>query len=245
MEKLSGLAKDKSGYQVELEIFSGPLELLLHLIKIQEIDIYNIPIAQITKQFLEYLEMMEELNLEVTGEFLVMAATLMYIKSKMLLPKELISLEEEEEEEPRTELVEALLEYKRYKQAAEHLGELAKLRQEIFARGEPEVIEDDLIEANIFDLMTAFRKILNELGSKEPVTEISRSPVTVKEKIKEILDLIKSKKAFSFGELFINITLKLEAVVCFLAMLELIKQKKILVRQSRIFGEIKILEREK
>ncbi len=245
MARFLELSKSKEGYRVELDAFSGPLELLVHLIKVQEIDIYNIPIARITNQYLEYLKLMEELDLDVAGEFLVMAATLMYIKSKMLLPRELVSIEENEEEDPRAELIEALLEYKRYKKAAGHLGELASHRREIFDRGENSIVadEDKVFEADLFSLIAAFRQVLNEAG-KDSFAEITRSSVTVKEKIGELLSLIRERKDFTFSELFRNVASILEAIVSFLAVLELIKQKKIFARQSKLFGEIRILRRE-
>ena len=245
MARFLELSKSKEGYRVELDTFSGPLELLLHLVKVQEIDIYKISIARITTQYLEYLKLMKELDLDVAGEFLVMAATLIHIKSKMLLPKEVGSAEENEEDDPRAELIEALLEYKRYKQAAEHLGELAGHRREIFDRGEtiPISDEDETLEADLFSLIAAFRKVLNEVG-KGSFREITRSSLTVKEKIGELLSLISERKEFAFSELFRNVASKLEAIVSFLAVLELIKQKKIFARQSKLFGEIRILKRE-
>ncbi len=243
MAKLIGLPKTKEGYRVELEAFSGPIELLLHLVKTQEIDIYDIPIAQVTNQYLEYLTLMEELDLDVAGEFLVMAANLIYIKSKTLLPEEPVGIEEEEED-PRAELVEALLEYKRYKGAAGQLEELNLHRQEIFDRGEanPEGFDNDLIETDLFGLISAFRQVLTEIG-QEPFKEISRSPVTVKEKIKEILNFIEGKGSFIFGEIFRNVRSRIEAVATFLALLELMKQRQILVRQNKVFGEIRIFKR--
>ena len=230
---------------MELDTFSGPLELLLHLIKVQEIDIYNIPISRITGQYLEYLKLMEELDLDVAGEFLVMAATLMHIKSKMLLPKEITAVEENEEGDPRAELIEALVEYKRYKQVAEHLGELASRRREIFDRGESSIVSDkgEAFEADLFSLIAAFRKVLDEVG-KDTFREITRSSVTVKEKIGELLSLIRERKEFAFSELFRNVVSRLEAIVSFLAVLELIKQRKIFARQSKLFGEIRILRRD-
>ncbi len=239
------MSKSKESYRVELDAFSGPLELLLHLIKVQEIDIYNIPIFRITNQYLGYLKLMEELDLDVAGEFLVMAATLMHIKSKMLLPKEIVAVEENEEGDPRAELLEALMEYKRYKQAAEHLGELASRRREIFDRGESSIVsdEDETLEADLFSLIAAFRKVLDEVG-KDSFREITRSSVTVKEKIGELLSLIRQRKEFTFSEVFRNVASRLEAIVSFLAVLELIKQRKIFTRQSKLFGEIRILRRD-
>jgi len=246
MAKFTGFTKSTEGYRVELDAFSGPLELLFHLIKSQEINIYDIPIVQITGQYLEYLKIMEELDLDVAGEFLVMAATLMHIKSKMLLPDDSSISEDEEEEDPRNDLMEALLEYQRFKQAAERLGELANYRREIFDRGEnpPRNVEEDVIDVSLFGLISAFRKVLDEVG-RDSFTEITRSSVTVKEKIKELLNLIKEKESFVFSELFRNVTSRLEAIVSFLAVLELIKQKKIIARQNKVFGEIRILRREK
>ena len=246
MGNFQELPKTKEGYKVKLDVFSGPLELLLHLIKIQEIDIYDIPVFQITEQYLEYLKIMQELDLDVAGEFLVMAATLMHIKSRMLLPKEL-SPEEEETGDPREELFRALIEYKRYKQASIHLAELATQRQEIFDRGRPLLAEEEdqnLVEADLFGLITAFRKVLDGIG-EESFREIKRSTVTVKDKIKVLEDLFKERKELLFQELFEDVCSRVEAVVSFLAILELIKQGVILVRQKSIFGEIKLTKREK
>ncbi len=237
------LSKQKESFRVELDAFSGPLELLLHLIKSEEIDIYNIPIIQITGQYLDYLKVMKDLNLNIAGEFLVVASTLMYIKSKMLLPEE-PGTDDEEKDDLRTELVEALLEYKRYKQAAEHLNTLVNQRQEIFNRGEGILVQEDndIIDVDLFGLISAFKKVLDRVEDNL-ITEISRSPVTVEEKIEEIMNILKEKENFSFGELFENVTTKIDAVVCFLALLELIKQRRILARQNSVFGEIRIFRK--
>jgi len=235
-------------YQVRLEVFEGPLDLLLYLIKKNEVSIFDIPIAQITEQYLEYLELMEILDLNISGEFLVMAATLIHIKSKMLLPPEEI-VQEEEEEDPRIELVKRLLEYSRFKEVALALREKELRRKEEFIRsGANKQFMDEegnvYFEASLFDLINAFTKAVGHF-SKEAFQEIIRDEVTVEGKIHELLHLLVNNASIYFKDLLVKAKTKLEVVATFLAILELIRLKEIIARQKHLFGEIEIVRNEK
>jgi len=233
-------------YRVRLEVFEGPLDLLLYLIKKEEIDIYDIPIAKITEQYLEYLEVMEILDLDIAGEFLVMAATLMHIKSKLLLPPEEVTLQAEDEEvDPRAELVQRLLEYKKFKEAATQLRDMEHRRSELFTRISAEKMrisgEDKVyFESSIFDLISSFSKILKDF-SREEFCEIIKDEFTVEEKVHEFLHLLLLKPVVYFIELFKKARNKLEIITIFLALLELIRLKEVIVRQGEVFGEIEII----
>lgn len=233
-------------YKVNLEIFEGPLDLLLYLIKKGEFNIEDIPISVITEQYLKYMELMRMLDLDIAGEFLVMAATLMHIKSKMLLPPE-DQDEEKEEEDPREELVKKLLEYRKFKEAAERLKAKELEQKEVFSRpGVKQVIEDDkeddelYFEASIFDLLSAFSKVLKEVP-KNKFYEVIKDEVTVSEKIHEIFHILVKSPVIYFLELFDRARSKIDIIATFLALLELIRMKEVLVRQDRIFGDIKII----
>lgn len=232
-------------YKVKLEIFEGPLDLLLYLIKKEEIDIYDIPIATITDQYLEYLEMMKLLDLDIAGEFIVMAATLMQIKSKMLLPPEEVPAEEAVEEDPRAELVRRLLEYKKFKEAADELAGKEAIAGRFYARKDDErpVFESEdspFFEASIFDLLTAFSKILKDVP-KETFYKLVKDEFTVGEKIHDIFHILVNKPKIYFSRLFAEAKSKLEIIVTFLAVLELIRLKEILIIQKEPFGEIEIV----
>ncbi|WP_141266242.1 ScpA family protein [Thermodesulfovibrio sp. Kuro-1] len=220
--------------QVALPVFEGPLDLLLHLIKQNKIDIYDIPIALITKQYLEYLELMKELDLEIASEFLVMAATLIYIKSKMLLPKQ---EQPEEEEDPRKELVEQLIEYEKIKEASQLLKERYKIWSKAFSRNTSKEQELFLEELSIFDLFQALRKILDK---PQPKIYIPKETIKIEEKIEQILNILKFKKSITFQELFSPDCSKLEIIVTFLALLELLRLKFVKAFQKNPFGEILI-----
>lgn len=235
-------------YKVKLDIFEGPLDLLLYLIKKSEIDIHNIPIAQITEQYLAYLELMEILDLNVAGEFLVMAATLMQIKSKMLLPPDAAPVEEEEED-PREALVRQLLEYQQFKAAAQNLGELAARQQTFFRRPADGAIaavvagKEPFFEASLFDLLTAFSKVVREIP-KETFYQIIKESFTVEEKVRFLRELLQRQDQVTFQELFGAGRSKLELIATFLALLELIRQRFVTARQQGIFGEIQLVKRE-
>jgi segregation and condensation protein A len=232
---------------VKLEIFEGPLDLLLHLIKKSEIDIYDIPITVITQQYLQYLEMMKSLNLDVAGEFLLMAATLLHIKSKMLLPpgEEEQGEEEKEEEDPRAELVRRLLEYQRFKEAALDLSKGSLLDREVFARkffAENFLEESEEVlsgEVTLFELLEAMKKVLQEI-SPEDFQEISLDHMTIKEKIHKIMEQLWERDSLTFGELFTPATQRGEIIVTFLALLELLRLRMIKVFQMESFGTIRI-----
>ncbi|MBM3252903.1 MAG: chromosome segregation protein ScpA [Candidatus Omnitrophica bacterium] len=234
-------------YKVKLDVFEGPLDLLLFLIKKEEIDIYDIPIAEITDQYLEYLELMKMLDLNIAGEFLVMAATLMHIKSRMLLPPEELTPEEEEQEDPRVELVRKLLEYKKFKEAASELAKRELTERNVFTRQFSEGAteeEGQYFEASLFDLISAFSKVLKKLP-KEIFYEIIKDEFTIEEKIHEIFHRLINEPVLYFTQLFNNSKSKLEVIITFLAVLELIRLREILIRQEILFGEIQIVRNTK
>lgn len=231
-------------YKIKLDIFEGPLDLLLYLVKKDHLNIYDIPIAEVTQQYLAYLELMKLLDLNIAGEFLVMAATLMQIKSKMLLPAE-PNQQAEEEEDPRQELVKRLLEYEKFKEIAENLRQREAGRQEVFKRPKSEAAEEveaeteTYFEASIFDLINAFSKALENVP-KEVFYEVIKDEFTVEEKIHQILHLLLVKPTLAISSLFGSAKNKIEIVVSFLAILELIRMKEIVAFQKEQFQEIEI-----
>ncbi|MCX5703864.1 MAG: segregation/condensation protein A [Candidatus Omnitrophica bacterium] len=231
-------------YKIKLEIFEGPLDLLLYLVKKDHLNIYDIPIAEVTQQYIQYLDLMQLLDLNIAGEFLVMAATLMQIKSKMLLPAEEFPASEEEED-PRAELVKQLLEYEKFKEIAESLREREAGQREVFKRPRTEVdltgAEDKEVyfEASIFDLINAFSQALEDVP-KEVFYEVIKDEFTIEEKVHEILHLLLVTPAVRLSELFGKAKHKLEIIVIFLAILELIRMKEIVARQRELFQEIEI-----
>jgi segregation and condensation protein A len=237
-------------YKVQLPVFEGPLDLLLYLIKKEEVDIYDIPIERITTQYMEYLNVMQMLNLDIAGEFLVMAATLMYIKSRLLLPADEQVKDEQEEDgaDPRWELIRQLIEYKKFKTAAEQLQQLAQSQQDIFARqvveAEIEPAEDEvpLGDVSIFDLINAFKETLKRVAEREDFREIADERWTVTDKIGEIVFLLRQRDYVLFTEVFSKSATRSEIVVTFLALLELIRLKQVRARQGDHFGEIEIVK---
>jgi len=234
-------------YKIKLEIFEGPLDLLLYLVKKEHLNIYDIPIAEVTEQYLGYLELMKLLDLNIAGEFLVMAATLMQIKSKMLLPiDESAQAEEEQLEDPRAELVRRLLEYDKFKEIAQNLKERETNQQGVFKR--PKLQDKDValdetqtyFEASIFDLITAFTQALKDVP-KELFYEVIKDEFTIEEKIHQILHLLLDSPHVSLSELFKQAKNKLEIIVTFLSILELIRLKEIIARQKTLFAEIEIV----
>ena len=225
---------------VQLPIFEGPLDLLLHLIKKNEVSIADIPIATITEQYLSTLELMQSLNLDVAGEFLVMAATLIHIKSRMLLPPGEEEGEDEEEGDPREELIRRLLEYQRFKEAAGELEKREILRRDVFVR-RPEIPED--VEnagfggLSLFDLISALRQVL-ERFPEEGIHEITLEKISVREKMSFLLDDLHRRGKVVFQSLFEAAVSRLEVVVTFLAMLELVKIRAIRVAQEEREGPI-------
>jgi len=233
----------RDDYTFRLEGFEGPLDLLLHLIQKNELDIFNIPIALITEQYLEYLRLMKVLNLDMAGEYLLMASTLLHIKSRMLLPKSSEG-EEEEEEDPRAELVRRLLEYQKYKQAAVELEKRPLLDRDVFIRllaAEPEPIaEEEKIDVNLFELLEAFRKVLERVRV-ETFHEVALEHVSVEDKIQEILALLeRENRSIAFHRLFPEQATRRVVVVTLLAILELVKMKRIRIFQLAPFETIRI-----
>jgi len=232
----------RAGYTFRLEGFEGPLDLLLHLIQKNELDIFNIPIALVTEQYLEYLRLMKVLNLDIAGEYLLMASTLLYIKSKMLLPKSSEG-EEEEEEDPRAELVRRLLEYQKYKQAAGELQKRPLLDRDVFIRlvpTESQEPEEEKIEVNLFELLEAFREVLKRVKS-ETVHEVILEHLSVEDKIQEILTVLeKENRSMAFHRLFPEEASRRVVVVTLLAILELVKMKRIRIFQMAPFETIRI-----
>jgi segregation and condensation protein A len=233
-------------YKVKLDVFEGPLDLLLYLIKKNEIDIYDIPIAEITEQYLEYLELMRMLDLNIAGEFLVIAATLIHIKSKMLLPPEEKEILPEEEEDPREELVRRLLEYKRFKEVAGVLQDLESQRKKMFTRASTIELgsEEKFFEASLFDLITALTRVLKDVP-KEVFQEIVKDEFTVEQKVHDLLHMLVESPIIYLTELFKQAKNKLEIIATFLAVLELIRLKEIIVLQKQSFGEIEVIRNEK
>jgi segregation and condensation protein A len=229
--------------RVQLEIFEGPLDLLLHLIKKNEVSITDIPIAAITEQYLATLEVIQSLNLDVAGEFLVMAATLVHIKSRMLLPAgDDVAEEDEDGEDPREELVRRLLEYQRFKDAAEQLGQREILARDVFIRsGTPteEVPVPNLREVSVFELLTALKRVL-ERFPKDNVHEVTLDKITVREKMTLLLDTLRAQSRVLFDSLFAEVKTRMEVVVTFLAMLELVKARAIRIFQDELGGPIQI-----
>lgn len=229
-------------YEIRIENFEGPLDLLLHLIKKNEMDIYDIPIAGITAQYLTYIDAMKNLNLDVAGEFVLMAATLLHIKSRLLLPSTEDEEPEEEEEDPRAELVRKLLEYQKYKEAAVTLDAMPLLGREIFARTFPpaelEGPDDCGFEAvGLYDLVEAFRSVLRE-SPPESFHEIDAERLSVTERVNGILSLLTGRESLSFMELFSGRPDRHEVVVTFLATLELVRLKLVRLIQNSRFGAI-------
>jgi len=239
----------QADYKVKLEVFEGPLDLLLYLIKKEEVDIYDIPIERITTQYMEYLTLMQMLNLDVAGEFLVMAATLMYIKSRTLLPADQQMPDEDlnDGEDPRWELIRQLVEYKKFKEAAAQLAQCAEQQANLFPRTVPiaELIskgEVPLAEVNIFDLISAFNEVLKKASGKEEFREIIEEHFTVSDKIEELLFMLRDRAELVFREVFFQAKSRTEIVVTFLALLELIRLKRLRVTQDEPFSEIHIVK---
>ena len=234
-------------YKVKLDIFEGPLDLLLYLIRKNEVDIYDIPIATITEQYLEYLDMLTVLNLDIAGEFLVMASTLTKIKSKMLLPPVEDGREEEDEVDLRAELMKHLLEYQQYKEVASRLKNRELLEKDIFTRVQveeraPEENKDSVvIEVSLFDLVDALRKVIERKDLAESLMEINIEKMSVKDKISEIIHSLKDKQQLVFQQLFDALSTKYEIIVTFLAVLELMRLRAIKVFQVHPHGEIRII----
>ena len=240
-----------SEYQVKFEVFEGPLDLLLYLIKKEEVDIYSVNLTKLSTQFIEYIEMMREFDLEIAGEFLVMASTLMYIKSRELLPVEQQAVVEDEEggEDPRWELIRQLVEYKKFKDAAAQLQTLEARQEGVFPRLpiKPQFDEDKAPvkqDISVFDLLNAVNAVLKRFEKRDNPREIYEDKWSVSEKIEMIVNLITTQTNVKFSELFEDAMSRSEVVCTFLALLELIRLKQLVCAQGDDFGEIEIRKRE-
>jgi len=236
-------------YRVKLDIFEGPFDLLLFLIRKNEVDIYDIPISRITEQFLLYIETLQVLDLNVAGDFIEMAAILMHIKARLLLPK--TEIEGEEPDDPRTELVERLIEYKRFKEASYELDDLEEIRSKVYKRKYFDYLtlkedvsdEEFLDQVTLFDLMVAFRKALDNMP-KVTYHEVRKIDVTVEQQSEFILNKLKVSEVVLFQDIMREIKEKIVLIVTFVSLLELVRDKKIIVRQSKVFDDIRIKSRE-
>jgi len=242
----------KDNYSIQLPFFEGPLDLLLYLIKKEEVNIYDIPIAKITKQYLHTIELMKELDLEIAGEFILMAATLIQIKVRMLLPKD-EDLVDENEEDPRAELVRKLIDYKRFKEVAESLTSIEERQRRLYPHVNfnwtknfievQEVPNEELLKnVSLFDLFQAFKTALDN-APKVTTHEVHRLNVTVEEQIDFLNKKLQEKKRISFSDIMDNLKEKLVIIVTFIAILELIKNRHIIIQQAESFGELWISKR--
>jgi segregation and condensation protein A len=232
--------------RIHVAEFDGPLDLLLYLIKRDKIDIHDIPIAPITRSYMEYLELMQELNLDVAGDFMVMAATLIHIKSKMLVPVDPTEAQgDEDQEDPREALVQRLLEFQRYKEAAGILHQQAQIRAATWTRPDTvlPVFKDDageeMLEAGLFDLISAFKELL-ERRRTLMAHEVASEGKSIEQRIEELLALLREGESLDFLELFAAQETKADMIVTFLALLELIRLKRVKVYQRGIFGPIRV-----
>jgi segregation and condensation protein A len=234
-------------YKVKFEVFEGPLDLLLYLIKKEEVDIYEVNLTRLATEFIEYIELMRQFDLEIAGEFVVMAATLMYLKSRELLPADQRETIEGDEEgpDPRWELIRQLVEYKKFKDAAARLQVLEARQDDIFphlpgqpdAEAEPPRPKPDV---SIFDLLNAVSNVLKRFGAREDLRDIFEDKWTVSEKIERILRALAERARLRFAELFEGMTSRSEVVVTFLALLELIRLRQVRAVQTEEFGDIEL-----
>ena len=238
---------EDSNYKVCLDIFEGPLDLLLYLIKKDEVDIQSVSIERITKQYLNYIETFKMLNIDLASEFIVMAANLMYIKSRTLLPKmEQPPEEDAEEDDPRWELIRQLIEYKKFKDVAGFLSQKETEQEDYFAHQPekvaplPEAELEPLPDVNVFDLIRAFQNVLKRFEEATDLGEIVDERYTVSDKIEFLLSALKPGMSLTFFSLFENSTSKTEVIVTFMALLELMKMNQFTIRQDIHMGEIEI-----
>jgi segregation and condensation protein A len=230
--------------RIHLPEFEGPLDLLLYLIRRESIDIHDIPIAPITHQYMEYLALMQELNLDVAGEFMVMAATLIHIKSKMLVPRSPAESAEEDEVDPREALVERLLEFQRYKEAAGVLHQKGELRAATWGRPDTAIVipgteGEEILEAGLFDLISAFRLLL-ERRKTLFAHEVETAIKSLEERMEEVLAAVGEGQSLEFLDLFETLETKVDMILTFLALLELIRLKRVRVYQRGLFGPIRV-----
>jgi segregation and condensation protein A len=242
--------RDMPDYKVKFEVFEGPLDLLLYLVKKEEVDIYEVDLTKLATQFIEYIDVMRMLDLEIAGEFLVMAATLMYIKSRELLPKDQqvqAEGDEDDADDPRWELIRKLVEYKKFKDAAAQL-QIREIEMESVYPRRPVKFEFDTdrpaprMEASVFDLLNAVNAVLKRIVQRDDPRDIFEDKWTVSEKIEQMVKLISEKPVIKFSELFAGTTSRSEVVCTFLALLELIRLKQLSCIQSEDFGDIEITQ---
>jgi segregation and condensation protein A len=237
-EKLQIVRESSDELRLKLGEFAGPLDLLLYLIKQERANIFDIPIARITDEYLKYIRLMKKLDISVAGDFLVMAATLIEIKSKMLLPKEIKPEEETEEEDPREALVRQLLEHQKFKNAAQMLYERTTVEQAVFPRGKVESDDNNQeTNATVFDLLTVFQRILSR-HKEEVQMEIQREEVSLAEMLKSLRKRIFQKDELNLLEFFADIHSRRELVTAFIAVLEIVRTESVKLTQSTTFGEI-------
>ncbi len=237
-EKPSISAASSDEIKLELGAFAGPLDLLLHLIKQERANIFDIPIARITDEYLKYIRLMKSLDISLAGDFLVMAATLIEIKSKMLLPREIFAETEEDSEDPRKELVDRLLEHEKFKSAAQMLYERTTIEAAVFARGRTESDENNQeINVSVFDLLYVFQKTLAR-RKEEFKMEIEREEMSLSEMIKTMKQRIFQVKELNLLEFFASIQTKSELVLAFIAVLEIVRTESVRLLQDKTFGEI-------
>ena len=236
-------------YRVQFDVFEGPLDLLLHLVKKQEVDIYQVNLTRIASEFVAYIDQMRELDLEIAGEFLMMAATLIYIKSRELLPADqkpdAQSGDEDDEENPRFELIRHLVEYKKFKDAAADLQSLENRMDQVYGHRSAPVVPDGVEPrrrdtVSVFDLIQAVSVILKRFQERDDVREIQADPYTVSEKMAALRVLIEERGRFRFSELFAETRSRSEVVVTFLAMLELTRLRHLRITQGEDFAEIEV-----
>jgi len=243
----AGFESSPDAYRVSIEQFSGPLDLLIHLIKKNEVNIYDIPIALITGQYLEYIDLMQELDLDVAGEFLVMAATLIHIKSRMLLPRP-DPTQDDEDEDPRDTLVNRLLEYQKYKTAANLLHERETMRSAQWQRPDQRVADiageeyEVEVEVDLFSLMAAFKSVLDR-ARQRPKVPIPDEQIPIEERIQQLLGRLSETEACGFEDLFEDVASRSGLIVTFLALLEMIRLKLVRVFQAGSFGAIRVYKR--
>ncbi len=243
----AGFDASPDAYTVTLAAFSGPLDLLIHLIKQNEVNIYDIPIALITQQYLEYLELLEELDLDVAGDFIVMAATLIHIKSRMLLPRPDPS-QEDAEEDPRDALVNRLLEYQKFKAAANLLHEREEMRSAQWQRPDERVADlagedyEAEVEVDLFSLMAAFKAVLDR-AKQRPDAHIPGAQVSIEARIQQLLARLSETEACGFEDLFEDADTRQGLIVTFLALLEMIRTRLVRVFQAGMFGAIRVYRR--
>ena len=248
MESLEIITDSEEAYQVQLDSFTGPLDLLLHLIRKQQINIYDIPVALIAQQYMDYLNLMKTLNLSFAGEFLVMAATLLQIKSRMLLPKDESGDQDAgEPEDPREELVRQLMEYEQFKEAAGRLLTHEKVWREAFARDllveEPKPSEEiPMDDLSLFDLLNALQGVLDRTAA-QPIIDVEPDALSVQDRINTILDQLETRQALTFEALFEGVLSRGLVIVTFLALLELVRMNLVRLYQGDLFGPIRIARR--